>query len=433
MVTINEKLSQIIEQCENAKTRAKSDKKVKEHLDEIDRKLVDQICITYAKGLQIHLITDGPGKAGKELVDSNYPFKFEENIMLGIINKTSVIQKLDDELMEKLVPALRKYYNKNTFIIQKGQPNQYIENLNEWMKNNLDNIKIINNSVKDREYFGQYPKNTTNKLDDSIMCTTSEVCDGMGSFGSCSKYKGKEYFSDMSFEIHEKDRSNSDNPNKFYYGTSNIKYDKSNIPKSVVVTHGFTNLFRKDIKGNPMNVQTFPQYEIDISKGAVLDLTAKKCYNEILILITNAKKNLGENSELDFWKYMCSSEMFKEFFKTGSVKSIGDIFQEINSIFPDHALEYVEFENGEFKVKYGAEKFNNRDITFGWMGDRPSAARIIIIGIEGENVDKEQILKKSLSGFVYSRRKNKDEDFKLENVVLFSTLPEADMNQLKSQ
>ena len=96
-------------------------------------------------------------------------------------------------------------------------------------------------------------------------------------------------------------------------------------------------------------------------------------------------------------------------------------------------LKIDEFENGKFKVKYGAEKFNNRDITFGWMGDRPSAARIIIIGIEGENVDKEQILNKSLSGFVYSKRKNKDEDFKLENVVLFSTLPEADMNQLKSQ
>ena len=93
----------------------------------------------------------------------------------------------------------------------------------------------------------------------------------------------------------------------------------------------------------------------------------------------------------------------------------------------------VQFENGEFKVKYGAEKFNNRDITFGWMGDRPSAARIIVIGIEGENIDKEQILKKSLSGFVYSRRKNKDEDFKLENVVLFSTLPEYDMNQIKGQ
>ena len=53
-------------------------------------------------------------------------------------------------------------------------------------------------------------------------------------------------------------------------------------------------------------------------------------------------------------------------------------------------LEYVEFENGKFKVKYGAEKFNNRDITFGWMGDRPSAAKLC--GIEGENVDKEQIL-----------------------------------------
>ena len=54
LVTINEKLSQIIEQCENAKTRVKTDKKVKERLDEIDKKLVDQmyyICKRFTNSL----------------------------------------------------------------------------------------------------------------------------------------------------------------------------------------------------------------------------------------------------------------------------------------------------------------------------------------------------------------------------------------------
>jgi len=197
------------------------------------------------------------------------------------------------------------------------------------------NCRAINNAVH---------KTIKDKITNIFVCPTSSICDGMGSFGNCVPPKNIE-FANMDFII-----SYDGADGESYYGQTNIKPNK----KSVNINYGY----------NLGDLILYNSLDIMIdSKPIVLEANYvfKNLINQI-ISIWKSQDTVRDINEL--WESLKRTDYFISVLKLGSQKSIGDIFQEINSTLYNAGYNQ--------SVQKLIEKK-----TFGLMGDRPSGVRVI--------------------------------------------------------
>ena len=205
------------------------------------------------------------------------------------------------------------------------------------------NCRIINNAIPN----GDVKETILN----DVICPTSSVCDGMGSFGSCINPKpGRQEYYNMNFNISCPDTS------KFYQGSTNLK--KNNV--AVNINYGF--------KFNDLELYNFLDINIDTQP---IILQANYTFKGVINRIIEIWKSETSVSGIDnLWEMLENTEYFLSILKLGSQKAIGDIFQEINSTL----------ENGGYSSEAAALAVMGRDgkkITFGLMGDRPSGVRVL--------------------------------------------------------
>jgi len=193
--------------------------------------------------------------------------------------------------------------------------------------------RVINNAV---------PTEIKSKITNIVVCPTSSVCDGMGSFGSCVNPKGNKEYANMNFSVTFGDESN------YYYGQTNIKPDLT----SVNINYG--------IKYNNLEIYNFIDIKID---SQPIILQANYVFKNLINRIIEIWKGIQTSNIEGLWEYLYRTDYFLSILKLGSQKAVGDIFQEINSTLI----------NGGYNFPV---QLLNVKKTYGLMGDRPSGVRV---------------------------------------------------------
>lgn len=254
------------------------------------------------------------------------------NAQIGILNNIAANDKgytsVDDVLIKHFID---KYGNKSSNILVGDDA---LEELTTVINScQPSSCRVINNAV---------PSEIKSQITKIVVCPTSSVCDGMGSFGSCVNPKGNKEYANMNFSVTYGDESN------YYYGQTNIKSDLT----SVNINYG--------ISYNGLKIYNFIDIKID---SQPIILQANYVFKNLINRIIEIWKTNNVTNIEALWRGLNNTDYFLSILKLGSQKAVGDIFQEINSTLI----------NGGYNVP--VQGLNTKN-TYGLMGDRPSGVRV---------------------------------------------------------
>jgi len=276
-----------------------------------------------------------PNIVGSELSNSENDLNTEHEIIYKVAEGNGYLE-VDNKLIEYFNNRYRRQQN---FLGGK----EATEKVTRDISRDDCNCRIINNAIQDPNIKQLIENNNL------VVCPTSSVCDGMGSFGSCADPTGKKEYHNMDFIVTARDNTSNN-----YFGTTNISNDES----SVAITYGFN--YDKLI----INVQDLV---ISIVSPPIL-LQANHAFKNVINKIVQIwKADIRTNITMkEKWKLLENSKFFLDILKVGSQKAVGDIFQEIN----------CTLENSGYSYSRKIDEVNSKT-TYGLMGDRPSGVRVI--------------------------------------------------------
>jgi hypothetical protein len=197
-----------------------------------------------------------------------------------------------------------------------------------------------------------------------VICPTSSVVDAMGSIGSCygTDVQNQEYHP-MNFRITDLNDIN-------YYQGQTVLKSKSGKVKEVKVI--FSALFNEFFLPNV-------EIDIDITTSTVVTLSANTTFKQVINKILNIWARVFDGSSAPnpevMWQTLESKSLFSELVSNGAIKSVGDLYQEINSVV-DIGGYFNSVPNFYDSLRIGA------------MGDQPSGVRagyLLLKGDEGIN------------------------------------------------
>jgi len=282
---------------------------------------------------------------------------YEYDIIKNIAEEQKGFTKLDTNIRVNF-----DSYSKNT-----GKVIKSIEKLTEVIDSNRSQFKkngkisVINNAATNK-----LKEILRNKFDTEVICPTSSRVDAMGSMGSCS---GEEFtkhpkeFYNMNFTI----TYNNDSDGNYYQG--NTKIDEKNGSKNLKIFYSATcNEF----------VLPYVELYIDMSTSTVVTLSAnntfKNVINRILTIWNIELGNKKINNEEILWQLLQNNRIYTDLISTGSLKGIGDFYQEINGTLQNGGYDNIASNYFENHLRISAN------------GDQPSGIRagfILLKGIEG--------------------------------------------------
>lgn len=290
------------------------------------RDAVQQISVCVAKGV-LDYIGDG---------NKSHPLLSTQTSILGLITENYGFGQADENILK----GFRKYVENRSVVSPQNATKikKYTDLIN--LVDKVPNKVAINNAANK-------PMIGAIRLNDSIVCPNSSIVDAMGDFGSCSKGDRPREKYNMEFTL-------TDSENDYYYtGQSILTGNKLKIIYSASI-----NDF----------VLPYVQLDIDIKSAKhVVALSANNTFKSILNKITAIWTNMSMSSVAEsslYWNALFENKtFFQELVSVGSIKSVGDLFQEINST----AL------NGSY-INADPRVLENQ-VRIGIMGDRPSGVR----------------------------------------------------------
>jgi hypothetical protein len=290
------------------------------------RDAVQQISVCVAKGV-LDYIGDG---------NKSHPLLNTQTSILGLITNNYGFGQADENILK----GFRKYVENRSVVSPQNASKikKYTDLIN--LVDKVPNKVAINNAANK-------PMIGAIRLNDSIVCPNSSIVDAMGDFGSCSKGDRPREKYNMEFTLTNRE-------NDYYYtGQSILNGNKLKIIYSASI-----NDF----------VLPYVQLDIDIKSAKhVVALSANNTFKSILNKITAIWTNMSMSSVAEsslYWNALFENKtFFQELVSVGSIKSVGDLFQEINST----AL------NGSY-INADPRALENQ-VRIGIMGDRPSGVR----------------------------------------------------------
>jgi hypothetical protein len=326
-------------------------------LTSIQKNDVQMISVVVAKGGYNYINRDLTSETVKNKV-----LKEELKILEEIISKNQNISKLDEDIRT----AFTKYAK------EIAPPTRVITNW-DTIKNTIagQNKKVIDNAVNTNAF----RRIEINEKTD-IICPTSSVVDAMGSNGSCYMTKDRktiqnpEYY-DMNFEIKDNENSN------YYQGITKLKTSNGKTKEvKVIFSAFFYDFYLPEVV-----------IDIDISAPRIVKLSANTTFKGVIDKILHIWARIFDGKTVPdpelLWQSLESKSVFTELVRAGSVKSVGDLFQEINSV--------VEMGGYSDNIP----NFNNI-LRIGAMGDQPSGVRagyLLLRAVSGVNQN-------SIAGFI---------------------------------
>jgi len=326
-------------------------------LTSIQKNDVQMISVVVAKGGYNYINRDLTSETVKNKV-----LKEELKILEEIISKNQNISKLDEDIRT----AFTKYAK------EIAPPTRVITNW-DTIKNTIagQNKKVIDNAVNTNAFRHIEINEKTD-----IICPTSSVVDAMGSNGSCYMTKDRktiqnpEYY-DMNFEIKDNENSN------YYQGITKLKTSNGKTKEvKVIFSAFFYDFYLPEVV-----------IDIDISAPRIVKLSANTTFKGVIDKILHIWARIFDGKTVPdpelLWQSLESKSVFTELVRAGSVKSVGDLFQEINSV--------VEMGGYSDNIP----NFNNI-LRIGAMGDQPSGVRagyLLLRAVSGVNQN-------SIAGFI---------------------------------
>jgi hypothetical protein len=325
-------------------------------LTSIQKNDVQMISVIVAKGGYNYI-----NRALTSETVKNKVLKKELEILEEIISKNQNISKLDEEIRT----AFTKY-------AKEIDPTRVITNW-DTIKNTIagQNKKVIDNAVNTNAFRHIEINEKTD-----IICPTSSVVDAMGSNGSCYMTKDRktiqnpEYYN-MNFEIKDNENSN------YYQGITKLKTSNGKTKEvKVMFSAFFYDFYLPEVV-----------IDIDISAPKIVKLSANTTFKGVIDKILHIWARIFDGKTVPdpelLWQSLESKSVFTELVRAGSVKSVGDLFQEINSV--------VEMGGYSDDIP----NFNNI-LRIGAMGDQPSGVRagyLLLRAVSGVNQN-------SIAGFI---------------------------------
>jgi hypothetical protein len=360
----------------NAKINAEISKSASKSLSAEQKEGPQMILVTVAKGGKEYILAN----LDKTHPDYNTALETE----CGIVDLVSSSKKFtSDTIDDKIKDAFITY-------AKKFQPDKILKSLTaigEVIKEKKKRLNVIaiNNAATDA-------LNDVGIDKDKHICPTSSVCDAQGSFGSCPANKlpkktNREFYP-MDFKIKNRDES------IFYHGRTELR-NKGKITEVKITFSSEVNDF------------FLPEVQIDIDiteKHAINVLGANESYKELLNTIVSIwarifkKKPRYELSPNMLWEALQRDTVFIEFVSAGAVKSVGDLFQEVNSV-----AQFSGYDSRRITQKNELKNLTNKingEFRVGANGDRPSGVRagyILLKSISGIN-------DKAMAGYFYDEK-----------------------------
>jgi len=359
-----------------------------QHIENIAAKLNAEISKSASKSLSAEQ-KEGPqmilvtvAKGGKEYIlanlDKTHPdFNSVLKTDCDIIDHVSSSKKfttdtIDNNIKDAFIKYATEFQSNKILKSQTAIRDVITEKKNVIIeKNKKLNVIAINNAATDALIDVGIDK-------DHHICPTSSVCDAQGSFGSCPPLKtiSNREFYPMDFKIKNRDES------IFYHGRTELKKKNRITEAKITFSAEVNNFFLPEV-----------QIDIDITeKHAINVLGANENYKELLNTIVSIwsrifkKKPSYELSPNMLWAALQKDTVFTEFVSAGAVKSVGDLFQEVNSV-----AQLAGYDSSRITPKTELDiltKKINGEFRVGANGDRPSGVRagyMLLKSISGIN------------------------------------------------
>jgi hypothetical protein len=180
----------------------------------------------------------------------------------------------------------------------------------------------------------------------------------------------------MDFKIKNRDES------IFYHGRTELKKKGRITETKITFSAEVNNFFLPEV-----------QIDIDITeKHSINILGANETYKELLNTIVSIwdrifkKKQSYEISPNILWDALQKDTVFIEFVSTGAIKSVGDLFQEVNSV-----AQFAGYDSSRITPRNELDSLTrkiNGEFRVGANGDRPSGVRagyMLLKSISGIN------------------------------------------------
>lgn len=345
---------------------------------EINKSASKSLSAEQKEGPQMILVT--VAKGGKHYILANLDRtsdSFKSNTVLNkeceIIDIVSSSKKFtSDTIDDGIKNAFIKYatdYQSNKIL----KSNKAIEDLIKEKRRGKLNTIAINNAATDALRAVGMEKN-------SHICPTSSVCDAQGTFGSCQpnkKISNREFYP-MDFKIMNSDAS------IYYHGRTELKEKNGGriTENKITFSAEVNNFFLPEV-----------QIDIDITeKNSINILGANENYKELLNTIVSIwdrlfkMKHRSELSPKILWDSLLKDTVFIEFVSAGAVKSVGDLFQEVNSV-----AQLGGYDSSRINPKSKLDSLTTKmsgEFRVGANGDRPSGVRagyLLLKSISGIN------------------------------------------------
>jgi len=328
---------------------------------------VQMISVTVASGGKRFIL--GDNITSRTVYQNNTVLQSECGMIENIIATKHVPGSIDENIRD----AFKRYAS--------GSP-KYLGNINDIkdvvaglksQKKGALKVVAINNAASDALDYIEIEEQ-------SRICPISSVNDAQGTFGSCYPLKriyppARKEFNPMEFDIRNDNESNPIH----YHGKSEVTNSSGKLRTRVTYEAQINEFYLPEV-----------EVIIDVTEGqSVLTLSANETFKTLLSAILGIWRNLfaerphGSVSSEMMWDSLINNQLiFSELVSCGSLKSVGDLFQEINSVAAGGA-----YTNG-FDI--------SNQYRIGANGDQPSgvrAAYMLLRAFYGININ-------SLAGYL---------------------------------
>lgn len=307
---------------------------------------VQMISVTVASGGKRFILGDNVN--AKTIYQNNTVLQTE----CGIIENIIAAQHVPGSIDENIRDAFKRYAS--------GSP-KYLGNIDaikdavaaiKSPKKGALNVVAINNAASDALDYIEIEET-------SRICPISSVNDAQGTFGSCYPLKriypaNRKEFNPMDFVIRNDNESNP----IYYHGKTEVTNNSGKLRTTVTYEAQINEFYLPEV-----------EVIIDVTEGqSVLTLSANETFKTLLSAILGIWRNLfaerphGSVSSEMMWDSLINNQLiFSELVSCGSLKSVGDLFQEVNSVAAGGA--YTNGFNISNQYRVGAN------------GDQPSGVR----------------------------------------------------------
>ena len=326
------------------------------------------VSVTVAKiGFHYILNSTFPRLTGNEVFDK------EIAIIKKVVETSYVPSTIDNNIRDAFMGFAGRTY-----------PQQYLGTaasmkkiIDDSAKNKLEIIALNNAATESLIEYLKIPKKTH-------LCTTAQLADAMGTHGSCvgKEMSKKQELEPMDFILKDSEES------KYYIGKTLLKKNRSELEQTIIYT-AQCNLF------------FLPEVQIVLDTGygkASLTLSANTSFKSVISTILEIWQKIfsemgDRTSEKSLWDALINEKLYQRLISSGSKKSVGDFFQEINQVAKN--VGYVN----------DISKTLTKQLRVGANGDQPSGVRAGYIKLKAT---PDSVNVNSIAGYVGNTKYDTD-------------------------